>query len=173
MAIKKKKAVRIRPTKTGRRKFVATDRLTPLAYEGAKKGLNEEEISQAMGCSYRTFQRHKDEFRPEIKKGRDESTDGLLERVESSLLKRCEGYFVEETATERRGSFDGTKFTGTSQAVQKKTKKYVNPSDMAIIFYLVNRSNEKWKSINKPDFDRDNDKGSIMDAIKDMKKNPV
>jgi len=173
----KKKTVKKKPKKkqaVGRPAFEATDKLRDIAYQAAKKGLNESEIAQAMGISYATLQRNKDEFSKFIKKGREEVADGLLERVESSLLKRCEGFYIEETTTERRGTVDANnKFTGSSLAVQKKFKKYIAPSDMAIVFYLVNRSKGKWESINRRDYTSENDKGAILDAIEKMKKNPV
>jgi len=126
-----------------------------------------------MAISYSTLQRNKDEFSEYIKKGRDEVADGLLDTVENSLLKRCTGFYVEETETEEIGELHGQTFKELAIVSRKKKKKYIAPSDMAIVFYLVNRSKGKWESINRRDYTSENDKGSILDAIDKMKKNPV
>lgn len=173
MAVKKKKAIK-KKKPVGRPAFEATEKHHESAYKGAKKGLNEQEISKVMGIGYSTFKENKQLFLADIKKGREASQDERLKTVENSLLKNCEGYFVEETVLERRGTLDkDNNFTGTTNAVQRKTKKYIKPSDMAIFFFLVNRSNGKWESINRRDWSTENDQGAILSAIQAMKKNAI
>jgi hypothetical protein len=168
MAVKKKKA---KKKPVGRPPFEATEKHHESAYKGAKKGLNEQEISKVMGIGYSTFKENKQLFLADIKKGREASQDERLKTVENSLLKNCEGYFVEETVMERRGTLDrNNQFTGDTNAVQRKTKKYIKPSDMAIFFFLVNRSNGKWESINRRDWSTENDSGEILNAIRKMKQ---
>jgi len=133
MATKKKKSVKkkiIKKKTRGRIAFEVTDKLKDIAYQGAKKGLNEKEISRAMGIGYTTFCKNKQEFTTAIKKGRSESSDGLLEEIENSLLKQCRGFYVEETVTEESGVIDddGKKFTAIKLGKRKTTKKYIAPS---------------------------------------------
>jgi len=60
-------------------------------------------------------------------------------------------------------------FVGYSTATQRKTKRYIPPSDVAIFFYLVNRKGDFWSSINRAEMPREDDKGEILKAIQNMK----
>lgn len=57
------------------------------AYNGARKGLNGEEIAKAIGISYATFNRYKDNFREAIKKGKDEADDLNITKAENALMR--------------------------------------------------------------------------------------
>lgn len=128
----------------------------------------------AIGIGYSTLRKNMDQYRATIKKGRDLSDSGMMEILESALLKKVQGYSYEETVVERRGTLDDRgKFTGTSQAVQKKITKHVPPSDTMIIFTIVNKSKGIYQSVNNRVIAPDNDRGEILAAIQDMKKNAV
>lgn len=158
----------------GRPKFEPDEKSVEIAYECGKKGLSDKETAKVLGIAYTTFKKNKDHFAPSIKKGREDSQDARLERVENSLLKKAEGFFVEETETEEIGELQGATFKELSIVSRKTKRKFIQPSDTAIIFYLVNKSNGAYKSINRPDMGSGaNDRGAIVDAIEDMKNNPV
>ena len=120
----------------GRPKYTPSQEHLDTAYLGAKKGLNEKEIAEAIGISYRTLTRNKDKFSLYIKKGRDESDDKNIEKVVSALLKKCVGYEYIETHTE---SVSGC------ESKLKTITKHVQPCITSIIFFLCNRDPDNWK----------------------------
>ena len=69
----------------GRRKYIPSEEHLETAYKGAKKGLNEKEIAEAIGISLSSIKRNKDLFKPFIKKEHHESDDKNNEQVESAL----------------------------------------------------------------------------------------
>lgn len=154
-----------RKSNAGKPAYIPSNEHLETAYSGAKKGLSYSEIARAIGISPKTLQRNLDQFGPKIKKGRDESFDKNCERVESSMLKRCLGYWVNEETKEKR--IDGN---GKATVIIKTLKKHVIPSDVLIMFYLCNRNPEKWQSINKPAGDKDTNKGEIRKWYEEMEK---
>lgn len=158
--------------KRGRPVFEVNEQHFDIVYQSAKKNLNEKQIAQALGIGISTFIKNRKHFSEVLKKGKADSLEGLIDRVENSLLKKCEGFWVEETITERRGTLDKDNvFSGSTQAMQRKTKKYISPSDVAIFFFLVNKRPDLWKSINRTEAPSEDDKGEILKAIKGMKSN--
>ena len=111
------------------------------------------------------WQRTHASFDKAVKKGRDDFNSG---RVGSVLLKRAMGYDVEEVTREYI-KIDGQRLThkrvagkklsdgkpGKSRMMLvpgekiKRTIKHIQPSDVAIFFWLCNRSPERWKHIQK------------------------
>ena len=122
------------------------------AYQGARKGLNEEEIARTLKIAYSTFCKHKRKFSGAIKKGRAEGDLLNVVSVENALLKRARGFSYVEEKTEEHWAvaspIDGTKFEEPvllSRNVTKTTKK-VAPDTGAAIFYLTNRYEARWKN---------------------------
>jgi hypothetical protein len=143
------------------------------AYKGAKKGLNHAQIAKAIGISASSIKRNLDKFGPYIKRGREESRDIDCKKIENTLVKRCTGYFVEESTKETRtsnpaGGEEGKE--GVSVVTEKITKKWVNPSDVLTMFVLCNRIPDRWQSINRPVIDPDASKGEIQSWFETMKK---
>ena len=131
------------------------------AYRGAKAGLSEKQIAKAIGIAYSTFQRHKEEFSVQLKRGLDElqAIDPYLENVEDALRKRALGYEYKEVRTKTglfylkddKGNPDLKKDPLELVKETITTTKQLAPSVTAQIFYLVNRSDGRWRSINNPD----------------------
>lgn len=154
-------------TKTaGRPAYSPSSKHIETAYKGAKKGLNEQEIAKAIGISYSTFQRNIDEFRPAVKKARDESNDENCDKVENSLLKRAIGHEFVEEHEEQRVTLKGK----TIYATKKKIKKYHPASDVAIMYYLGNRRPDKWQSINNQQSGRKDSVGEIQGWFRAMEE---
>ena len=132
------------------------------AYRGAKAGLSYTEIARAIGIARSTLLRHKDAFSDSLKRGREEleAVDPYLENVEDALRKRALGYDFNEIRTTKETHYPVRK-TGdrankslkpyTRVTREITTKKQVIPDTTAIIFYLVNRSDGRWRSINTPE----------------------
>lgn len=131
------------------------------AYRGAKAGLSYTEIARAIGIARSTFLRHKDAFSDSLKKGRDEleAVDPYLENVEDALRKRALGFEYIETRKktglfylkDEKGNPDLKKDPLELVKETITTTKQVIPDVTAQIFYLVNRSDGRWRSINTPD----------------------
>ena len=133
-----------------RNKYIPSPAHLKAVEQMALKGVSHTKMAKALGISRATFVRNMEHFEAHIKKGRDavdeEAVKKEIESVERSLLKRCLGYEYEEKHMERKTTVDGVVTTTT----QKVIKKTIQPSDTAIMYYLGNRSPEKWKSVNHP-----------------------
>ena len=130
------------------RKYSPSEAHLEAVEQMAHKGVAHSKMAKALGISLATFKRNLNHFELYIKKGKErvdqEAVDKEIALVEKSLLKRCLGYEYEEKVIETRQNSNGE-----SQIVhQKITKKRVQPSDGAIFYYLGNRTNGKWKSVN-------------------------
>lgn len=132
------------------------------AYKGAKAGLSYTEIARAIGIARSTLLRHKDAFSDSLKRGREEleAVDPNLENVENALLKRALGYEFKEIKTteetvypvHKPGDRANKSLKPYTRVIRKiTTKKRIAPDTTAIIFYLVNRSDGRWRSINTPE----------------------
>ena len=136
------------------------------AYVGGKKRLTDKEIAKAIGIKYDLFRKHKSHFVAEIKRGREESDDLNCEKAEEALMKRALGFDTEEEKVTQRKAPDGS-------IMQEKVliKKKVPPSDVAIMFYLVNRNSGRWRSINKEMAAPENSKGKIAAWFEKLEAN--
>ena len=102
------------------------------------EGKTEYSICDSLGVDDNTFIRYKKtkkELREAILKGEQ----GLTKNIESMLYKRCMGYEVEETKTFIQEN------NGKKTKKIEKTKKYISPSDTALIFTLKNRNPDEFK----------------------------
>jgi hypothetical protein len=77
-----------------------------------------------------------------------------LPDVVSALLRRCTGYEYEEVSTKQKGKVvNGVLLNGDIE--RTVTKKFIPPSDVALIFFLCNRDKINWQNTYK--FDHSND----------------
>ncbi len=139
----------------GRHKYIPSQAHLKTASIGAKKGLSNQQIAEAIGVGLTTFKRNLHIFKEVLDEGRSESDDALCERAESALQKKMLGYEYTEVHKEIKkvpfvtSNANGKKVIEYKESVQKRTiTKWYPPSDTAIIFYLVNRSNGRWESVN-------------------------
>lgn len=91
------------------------------------EGYNNNQLIEYLGISKQTFYRWKSEksdFRDTLKKSKVK----LVAQIKDSLVKKTEGFHVDEW---KEVVVDG-------QIVELKTRKYIPPSDTAIIFALAN-----------------------------------
>lgn len=77
-------------------------------------------------------------FYPAFRKAFDQGRDEFLAReLETTLLKKAKGYKY----TEKQYTVDSN-----GNEICKKTKKVMHPDTNAIMFYLMNRHRQRWKS---------------------------
>lgn len=106
-------------------------------------------IADKLGVSKDTwfrYKKEKSEFYDSIKKGQQ----NLEKFVESQLIKKCKGFFVEEVKTfiEKVESDKNDNEKGNPAKERKKIekfKKFIPPSDVSIIFALKNLNPSRWK----------------------------
>jgi hypothetical protein len=126
-----------------RPRYKVTKAIKTRVYELARKGLNEEEISKGLRIAYTTFKKHKCQFAPDIKKGREEGDLLNLPIAESALFKRVTGFEYEEVQTKQKGKVvNGKLIDGTIE--KTTTKKVVPPDPASAFFYLSNRNKTRW-----------------------------
>jgi len=130
------------------RKYTPSEAHLKAVEQMAHKGVSQAKMAKALGICYKTFQNNLPLFTSYIKSGKEkvdqEAVDREIALVENALLQRCLPTEVTETVTEKRkvGS-------GEAEVIHMKvTKKTIQPSVTAQIYYLVNRSQGKWLSIN-------------------------
>lgn len=155
----------------GRPKYIPSEEHFETATIGAKKGLNEEQIAKSIGISYRCFKNNKSLFLPALKKGRDMSDDRFCQTAEMTLMKKIKGYEWHEktTITKSIKGADGKIIIGVKNTEEKDVIKHVPPSDTLLMFYLVNRTPERWRSINRDPAGKDENRGKIAQFFDDMR----
>lgn len=97
------------------------------------------EICKRVGiaeCTFFEWQNSKPEFLEQIKKARKERYKMFANEAEKSLLKKLQGYVVEETKIVKRKNSEE----------QTITRKHIQPDTAAIIFTLTNQGSENWKN---------------------------
>jgi transposase-like protein len=95
--------------------------------------------------TYFVWKREKPEFSEAVKKAEDERRAFFALEAKKSLLKKIQGYEVDETKT----VYVDDKKEGLSKPKIKEktiTKKYIQPDTAAIIFTLTNCDSENWKN---------------------------
>ena len=109
------------------------------ALEYASQGLTREQIAYNLGIDRATFfrwmQKHRD-FSDAVKKGEELA----ISKVENALFKKALGYEYEEVKTY-------ISYNKAGEVVRKReerTKKHVPPDTTAMIFFLKNRSPDRW-----------------------------
>ncbi len=130
------------------RKYTPSEAHLKAVEQMAHKGVSQAKMAKALGLSLSTFKNNLTIFDQYIKSGKErvdqEAVDQEIDLVENALLQRCLPSEVTETVTEKRKVGNGE-----AEVIHMKvTKKTIQPSVTAQIYYLVNRSKGKWVSIN-------------------------
>jgi hypothetical protein len=103
----------------------------------ARDGYTDEQIYNSLGIASSTFYNWKNKY-PEFAEALRKNKQYFDYKVEDALIKSALGYEYEET--EVIASSDG------KNPRVKKTKKQAHPNVTALIFWLKNRSPEKWNN---------------------------
>ncbi|MDT4844180.1 hypothetical protein FQZ97_781300 [compost metagenome] len=111
------------------------------------------EVCQMVGISDRTFYGWRDknaEFADLIKKAENERNQFFLAEAKKSLLKKIQGYTVQEKHTTyvnaKEVGEDGKQKDKPRIKEQKIVDKYFQPDTAAVIFTLTNQDPENWKN---------------------------
>lgn len=102
--------------------------------------------------TYHTWIKTKSDFSDSIKKAEDDRMQFFVAEAQKSLLKKIQGYDVEESKTVYVDSgkpiIDETGKEKQKPKIKEKTivKKHIQPDTAAIIFTLTNGNPERWKN---------------------------
>jgi len=114
----------------------------PLAFALGELGLIDVEIAPRMQISESTLNRWKKKH-PEFKKALNNGKAIIDREVENQLLLATKERTIEESVIDVRTGKDGKPLKGDSRL--KKTKKIIQGSVPAQIFWLKNRQPDKWR----------------------------
>ena len=117
------------------------------------------EVCNIVGIGKSTFYdwvETKSEFSDTIKKAEEERMEFFTIEAKKSLLKKIQGYTVQETHT-----VYSTKGDTTVMKEQKIVDKYFQPDTAAIIFTLTNSDPDNWKNRQNADI-KSNGKDMII-----------
>ena len=140
-------------------------------YEKIKKlggyGLIQSEIANVLGVSPKTLSvwKKNSEFRSILKKGKDEADAAV---IASAFDKTQWKEYWEETIEYSEGKDKDGKPRVKSI---RRTKKWLPPSDTAIIFWLKNRRRQDWKDVWDIEGEGAKAKQSIIIKIVEDKEN--
>lgn len=109
------------------------------------------EICKNVGISKDTYYRWMKEysdFSDTIKRAQSEFDDFIVTEAKKSLVKKIQGYTVEETKTVyiEKPTKDGEEQGKPKIKEKTVTKKYIQPDTVALIFALTNKDPENWKN---------------------------
>ena len=107
--------------------------------------LNEEQIAKKLGVSTASFEKYKREHK-ELREVLRNGREALVEDLKTSLKKKAQGYYYEETKTFVR-EVDGK----TTKTIEKY-KKYAQP-DLGAIHLLLKNLDDAWRNDDKPTMD--------------------
>lgn len=107
--------------------------------------LTEEQIAKKLGVSYRSFENYKSKH-PELVEALKSGREALVENLKTTLKKKAQGYYYEETKTFVR-EVDGK----TTKTIEKY-KKYAQP-DLGAIHLLLKNLDDGWRNDDKPTMD--------------------
>jgi transcriptional regulator with XRE-family HTH domain len=108
--------------------------------DGKAKGLTDKQIFQAMGISKQTYYKYIRDF-VDFADSHKKGTETLIEELENVLANRARGMEWEEVTTEIKTDQNGN----VKEKHIKRVKKFIPPSETALIFMLSNLLNNKWK----------------------------
>lgn len=113
-----------------------------LLLEGwSRSGLTQEQIAKNMGVSLATLKNWKNSNLAILTALKNKKEVADFE-VENSLFKSANGYFVDETTTEKVLDIDSGKLV----VVREKTvRRFIPANPTSQIFWLKNRKPEEWK----------------------------
>ena len=113
------------------------------------------EVCRLVGIAESTFfdwQANKVEFSEHIKKAQDDRMQFFVAEAKKSLLKKVQGYSVDETKTVYVDSKTGEKDEKGKDKIKPKIKeqtiikKHIQPDTAAIIFTLTNGDPDNWRN---------------------------
>lgn len=139
-----------------------------LCIEGwARDGLTDEQIAGKMGISAATFYNWQNRF-VEIFESVKRGKAPVDVEVENALLKRALGYeFTEETTEIEEVPTGKVDEKGNPIMKQKKhlkkTKKFIPPDPVAMIFWLKNRKPAIWRDKPEPPVSNE-----VMDRLEEV-----
>jgi len=129
------------------------------------KGFSNKQIAELLGISEISFYKWKERY-PEFKKAVDEGKDQINEEVVGALFKKTKGYYYYERIFEPENQAVFTK-SGKKRKQQKgvmgrkpskpkmicvrKIKKYAQPDQRSIEFWLTNKDKANWKLMTQVD----------------------
>lgn len=106
----------------------------------ARDKLTEKQIAeQKMEVNYSTFNDWKQKY-PQLSQAIKKGRTPVAEKIEDNLYSRCEWREVNETFVEERRGKDGQ----IIETKRRMIKRWVPPSDTAMIFALKQLKREKW-----------------------------
>lgn len=107
--------------------------------------LNEDQIAKKLGVSQRSFETYKSKH-PELVAALKNGRESLVEELKTTLKKKAQGYYYEETKTCVR------EVDGKSVKVIEKYKKYAHP-DTGAIHLLLKNLDDTWRNDDKATMD--------------------
>jgi DNA-binding CsgD family transcriptional regulator len=131
------------------KKYIPTEAELKLIETLAEKGYTDTEIAKKLKIGRTTFYSHLEHFEHLIKKGREVKDETDLKDVKSALVMRAKGF---------------------TQKVNDRDV-YFPPDPTSMIFYIVNKSNGEFVSINrepKKEIDLE-----VIQTIKELLTTPV
>lgn len=117
-----------------------------------RDGLLDKQIAKNIGISERTFYEWKKAY-PQFEQVLKRNKEVVDYEVENALFKSALGYYVEEETSE---------IVEDVVVATKKTKKWVQPSATAQIFWLKNRQPKKWRDRQDPNADANEDASGVV-----------
>ena len=137
-----------------------------LLLEGwSRSGLTQEQIAKNMGVSLATLKNWKNSNLAILTALKNKKEVADFE-VENSLFKSANGYFVDETTTEKVLDIDSGKLV----VVREKTvRRFIPANPTSQIFWLKNRKPEEWKDKREQKIETtdSNFKLTIQDSMND------
>lgn len=108
--------------------------------KGRDKGLTYDQIAKGLGITTGTLYKWLSYY-PELKAINEKTHESKIDQLENALFKRAMGYEYTETTTEAETDSSGN----VVRKHIKNVKKFMPPSETALIFMLTNLDNKKWK----------------------------
>lgn len=133
------------------------------AWSLAIKGATDDEIADAFGVSVRSINAWKNRH-ASFRKKMNEGKNSANAKVELSLYRRAVGFECEDTETLIEMDAHGNQ----KPLKIRKTKKYLAPDTMAIMYWLNNRCRKTGEWSQKQDVMLNIGDSSIRDAVREM-----
>ncbi|MCY1583339.1 helix-turn-helix domain-containing protein [Staphylococcus pettenkoferi] len=131
------KRQRIRSTQMKYKKWLEPENLQKITtWKG--QGLSNAEVADYIGIQRQTLYRWMNQY-PEIRKAIDEGQKRTVEFIENALMKKIEGFKLQETKRYKTTDKDGNEVTRV-EVVEKE----VGPDTTAIIYALKVKDPERW-----------------------------
>jgi len=147
--------------KKGRSPYKPNEAELETAYQMVVNNCTITEVIDKLEISRQTFYNHYNEFDDIIKKAEVIRDIDKYRKVKDKLFDRAMGEIVYEKEYT---------INENGEQILKSVKEKTVCSDTAIIFYLVNKSNGEFKSINNKIQGSDNNNSDDIQTIRDLLK---